>query len=125
MYATLATILHRYDVMICPTLAVPAVRADHTNMDPAFSINGKKVEPLMGWLLTYPFNMLSQCPVASVSTGFAQNGVPTGLQIVARTYDDLRVLQAAAAFEAATNWQRHRPKFRFTTSGKRGGTESK
>ncbi|MGE0649300.1 MAG: amidase [Alphaproteobacteria bacterium] len=109
MYAALAPILDHYDVMICPTLAVPAVKADHTSMDPNFSINGRKVEPLMGWLLTYQFNMLSQCPVASVPTGFASSGVPTGLQIVGRTYDDISVFRAAAAFESATNWTRHRP----------------
>ena len=104
MYEKLGPILQKYDVMICPTLAVPAVKADHTNMDPAFSINGKKVEPHFGWLLTYPFNMMSQCPAASVPTGFGANGVPTGMQIIARTYDDTRVMRAAAAFEAATRW---------------------
>ena len=109
MYQKLAPILEDYDVMICPTLAVPAVKADHTNMDPGFTINGKSVEPHMGWLLTYPFNMMNQCPVASVPTGFAKSGVPTGLQIVGRTYDDARVFRAAAAFETATNWSRHRP----------------
>ena len=67
------------------------------------------VEPHLGWLLTYPFNMTNRCPVASVPTGFARNGVPTGLQIVGRTYDDTRVFRAAAAFEAETNWSRHRP----------------
>ena len=82
MYQKLAPILERYDVMICPTLAVPAVKANHTNMDPGFTINSKPVEPHLGWLLTYPFNMMNQCPVASVPTGFARNGVPTGLQIV-------------------------------------------
>ena len=109
MYQKLAPILERYDVMICPTLAVPAVRADHTNMDSGFTINDKPVEPHLGWLLTYPFNMMNQCPVASVPTGFAGNGIPTGLQIVGRTYDDARVFRAAAAFEAATNWNQHRP----------------
>ena len=109
MYQKLAPLLRDYDVMVCPTLAVPAVAADHTNRDPAFTINDKAVEPHMGWLLTYPFNMMNQCPVASVPTGFARNGVPTGMQIVGRTYDDGRVFRAAAAFEAATNWPRHRP----------------
>ena len=114
MYEKLGPILRDYDVLICPTLAVPAVKADHTNMDPDFAINGKRVEPHLGWLLTYPFNMMNQCPVASVPTGFAANGVPTGLQIVGRTYDDTRVFRASAAFEAATQWSRHRPEL---TSG--------
>ena len=120
MYEKLGPILQKYDVMICPTLAVPAVKADHTNMDPAFSINGKKVEPHFGWLLTYPFNMMSQCPAASVPTGFGANGVPTGMQIIARTYDDTRVMRAAAAFEAATRWSRHRPTLTTDAARRRG-----
>ena len=54
--------------------------------------------------MTYPFNICSRCPVMSVPSGFARNGVPTGLQIVGRTYDDVSVFRAAAAFEAARPW---------------------
>ena len=36
--------------------------------------------------MTYPFNMLSRCPVLSVPSGHAENGVPTGIQIVGKTY---------------------------------------
>ena len=39
--------------------------------------------------MTYPFNMLSRCPVMSLPSGFAANGVPTGLQLVGRSYDDV------------------------------------
>jgi Asp-tRNA(Asn)/Glu-tRNA(Gln) amidotransferase A subunit family amidase len=35
----------------------------------------------------------------SAPSGFARNGVPTGLQIVGRPYDDVSVFRAAAAFE--------------------------
>ena len=59
----------------------------------------------MQWTLTYPFNLVSQCPVASVPSGFSSAGVPTGLQIVGRTYDELSVMTAAAAFEAAQPWR--------------------
>ena len=53
-------------------------------------INGVKVAPMIGWVMTYPFNIMSRCPVMSVPSGHAANGVPTGLQIVGRTYDDAR-----------------------------------
>ena len=43
--------------------------------------------------------MLGRCPVLSVPSGRARNGVPTGIQIVARGYDDARVFRAAAAYE--------------------------
>jgi amidase len=52
--------------------------------------------------MTTPFNMLSRCPVISLPSGFADNGVPTGLQIVAPAYRDEIAFQAAMAFEAAS-----------------------
>jgi aspartyl-tRNA(Asn)/glutamyl-tRNA(Gln) amidotransferase subunit A len=48
--------------------------------------------------------MLSRCPAITVPSGFGRTGVPTGLQIVGRTYDDVRVFRAAAAFEKAAPW---------------------
>jgi Asp-tRNA(Asn)/Glu-tRNA(Gln) amidotransferase A subunit family amidase len=109
MYKTLAPILDQYNILICPTLAVPAVKADHQNDDPDFTINGKKISAHVQWVMTYPFNLVGQCPVASIPSGFASNGVPTGLQIVGKTYDDLSVFRAAAAFEAAKPWRGQRP----------------
>jgi Asp-tRNA(Asn)/Glu-tRNA(Gln) amidotransferase A subunit family amidase len=110
MYRSLAPILDAHDVLICPALAVPSVKAEHDPADPDFKINGKPVEAYLGWNLCYPFNMVSQCPVICVPNGFApETGVPIGLQIAARSYDDLRVFRAAAAFEAARPWAGVRP----------------
>lgn len=109
MYKTLAPILDKYNILICPTLAVPAVKADHDNATTDFRINDKAVFGYIQWVMTYPFNLVSQCPVASVPSGFSTFGVPTGLQIAAKTFDDLSVFRAAAAFEAATDWHKRRP----------------
>jgi aspartyl-tRNA(Asn)/glutamyl-tRNA(Gln) amidotransferase subunit A len=57
---------------------------------------------------SYPFNM-SWNPAASVPCGFTPAGLPVGLQIVGRRFDDLGVLQAAAAFEQARPWADRRP----------------
>ena len=57
---------------------------------------------------SYPFNM-SWNPAASVPCGFTGDGLPVGLQIVGRRFDDLGVLQAAAAFEEAQPWADRRP----------------
>ena len=53
--------------------------------DQTFSIDGKPCNALINWSMTYPFNLLSRCPAATVPSGFASSGVPTGLQIVGRT----------------------------------------
>jgi hypothetical protein len=50
-------------------------------------------------LLTPLFNLASRCPVLNVPSGFADNGVPTGVQIVARTYDDVTAFRVGAALE--------------------------
>ncbi|HEX2939646.1 MAG TPA: amidase [Rhodopila sp.] len=57
---------------------------------------------------SYPFNM-SWNPAASVPCGFTDGGLPVGLQIVGKRFDDLGVLQAAAAFEAIQPWADKRP----------------
>lgn len=109
MYRKLSPILQEYQVLLCPTTAVPSVDLWHQCDDKDFKINGKKVDAMIHWCMTYPFNLLSQCPAATVPSGFASSGVPTGLQIVGRTYDDVSVFQAAKAYESANPWLGKRP----------------
>jgi Asp-tRNA(Asn)/Glu-tRNA(Gln) amidotransferase A subunit family amidase len=101
MYQALGPILEKYNVLICPTTALPAVPADFDQSKDKVLINRKPVSPFLGWVMTVPFNMMSRCPVLSVPSGRAKNGVPTGIQIVGRTYCDADVFQAAMAYEAA------------------------
>lgn len=101
MYSTLGPLLEDYDIFICPTNALAAVPADHDQSKDEVKINGKVVNPSLGWVMTTPFNMLSRCPVISVPTGHAKNRVPTGMQIVGRTYCDEDVIRAAMAYEKA------------------------
>ena len=110
IYLSLGPILEKYDVLICPTTALPAVRADFDPSVHEVRINGKKLTaaPVIAWCMTPPFNMLSRCPVLSVPTGRAKNGVPTGMQIVGRTYSDTDVFRAAMAYETAVGgWYRN------------------
>jgi hypothetical protein len=53
---------------------------------------------------TMAFNLCSRCPVFAVPSGFARNGVPTGISIVGRTYDDVGVFRAAGALERTRPW---------------------
>jgi amidase len=101
MYQTFGPLMEKYDIFLCPTNGIPAVAAEHDPWDPDFRINGVRVDPENGWVLTYQFNMLHNCPVMSVPSGRARSGVPTGVQIIGRTYDDLSVFRAARAYEAA------------------------
>ena len=63
----------------------------------------------MSWAeFSYPFNMAWN-PAASVPCGFTAEGLPVGLQIVGKRFDDLGVLQASAAFESIQPWADKRP----------------
>ncbi|MCB1430977.1 MAG: amidase, partial [Alphaproteobacteria bacterium] len=112
MYQTLGPVLATHDVFICPTNNAPSVKADHDPWDQNYTVNGKKADPEFGWVMTHQFNMLHNCPVLSLPTGHAVSGVPTGMQIVARTWDDARVFKAGLAYEEAVGgW--------YTAKGKR------
>jgi amidase len=102
MYSTLGPLLERYDALVCPTLAGKFVPADMDYQKHApFKINGKEVHPALGWAMTTCFNTMSRCPVLSVPSGRARNGVPTGIQIVGPTFTDENVFRVAMAYEAA------------------------
>jgi len=100
MYATLGPVLARCDLFVCPTTATPAVAADHAP-GAELRIAGRSVPGHRGWVMTYPFNLLGALPVLSVPVARARNGVPIGVQVIARPYDDLRVFRGAAAIERA------------------------
>ena len=94
-----------YDLLLTPTLARPAFAV---GLDNATEIAGRPV-PEWAWSpFTYPFNLTGQ-PAASVPCGFTRGGLPIGLQVVGRRFDDATVLRASAAFEAARPWAQNRP----------------
>lgn len=112
MYGFFGPLLERYDVFVCPTTTRPAIAANAKLGYESFEAEGKSMPSGLSWCMTYPFNMLSRCPVLAVPSGFGETGVPTGIQIVGKTYDDVSVFRAAAAFERASPWlhdSAHRP----------------
>jgi aspartyl-tRNA(Asn)/glutamyl-tRNA(Gln) amidotransferase subunit A len=60
---------------------------------------------------SFPFN-LTQQPAASLPCGFTRDGLPIGLQIVGRMFDDAGVLAASAAYESANPLCRRAPTLR-------------
>jgi Asp-tRNA(Asn)/Glu-tRNA(Gln) amidotransferase A subunit family amidase len=81
-----------------PTVATSLIPADFDPTRDAVIINGRNVDPHVGWLLTSLFNLLNFMPVISVPIGIGTNGVPTGMQIAAQTYDDITAATVAAAY---------------------------
>jgi len=99
------TFFERYDLLLTPTIACPPfpVGKEHPEQ-----IAGKTVGRYEWLPYTYPFNLTGQ-PAVSVPCGFTHDGLPIGLQIVGRRFDDRTVLRAAAAFERARPWENARP----------------
>lgn len=99
MYADLARVHEICDVLVVPTVATTRIAADFDYSRDDIRIAGKRVDPILGWVLTYPFNTLGRCPVLNLPVGRADNGVPVGVQIIGRPYDDACVFAAGAAVE--------------------------
>jgi aspartyl-tRNA(Asn)/glutamyl-tRNA(Gln) amidotransferase subunit A len=57
---------------------------------------------------TAPFN-LAGLPAISIPCGFTKEGLPIGLQIISRAWGDAKVLNAAYAYEQATEWHKKFP----------------
>ena len=94
-----------YDLLLTPTLPCTAFPV---GMNQPGTVNGRETAYLSWTAFTYPFNLSGQ-PAATVPCGFANDGLPAGLQIVGRLKDDALVLKAAAAFEQARPWHNVRP----------------
>jgi aspartyl-tRNA(Asn)/glutamyl-tRNA(Gln) amidotransferase subunit A len=94
----------KYDFLLTPQVATPAFEVGQvTPLDD----DGRA---WMAWSpFTYPFN-LTQQPAASVPCGFTKDGLPVGLQIVGRMFDDEGVLNASAAYELADPHYEKTPK---------------
>ncbi|MCA3574270.1 MAG: amidase, partial [Aestuariivirga sp.] len=92
-----------YDLLVTPTLPIPAFEAGK------LSPSGDSKAKWVNWTpFSYPFN-LTQQPAASVPCGFTAGGLPAGLHLVGRMFDDRTVLTVAHAYERATAWHKARP----------------
>lgn len=102
-------VFESYDLLVTPTVAVPAVdnASDGITRGPA-EINGKPVDPIIGWCLTYPFNLTGH-PAASVPAGFTEDGLPVGLQIVGQRFEEGDLLAASASYQQERPWDHAYP----------------
>ncbi len=91
-----------YDFVLSPVSPVPAFPAEW-----ASPINDPQ-RPFEHIAFTLPYNMSEQ-PAASINCGYTRAGLPIGLQIIGRRFDDLGVLQVARAFEKMRPAQRGWP----------------
>ena len=103
-YDAVRALLDEYDLIVTPTLGLRPFEKD-TQPE---SIRGEPIDPLHGWILTWPINLTGN-PTASVPAGFTDDGLPVGMQLVGRRHEDDTVFAASAAFEGVRPWTEARP----------------
>ena len=107
VYDLLQQALQKVDFIACPTVASLPVKNSTIagkTLGPS-TIDGRPVDPLIGWCLTYWTNM-SGNPAASLPTGLV-DGLPVGLQLIGKRNSDVTLLAACRAFEEARPWSEH------------------
>jgi aspartyl-tRNA(Asn)/glutamyl-tRNA(Gln) amidotransferase subunit A len=90
----------QYDALLIPTVGIPAIPmtdVDETALTPGY--------------LTRPINYLGLCAL-SLPAGFS-NGLPIGLQIVGKPFQESTVLSLGQAFESSTDFHQHHPDLSF------------
>ncbi len=102
--ARVGRVLENYDALLCPAIAVPAFAAgvDHT-VEP-FVLDGVEYDTFHDVCPAEIFNVTSRCPVLAVPAGRDPLGVPIGVQIVGRPFDDPTVFRIGAALERLRPW---------------------
>jgi aspartyl-tRNA(Asn)/glutamyl-tRNA(Gln) amidotransferase subunit A len=103
-------IFHEVDVLLTPTVPIPPpliadLREHPENLRP---------QELLMLRNTRPFNVWG-IPTISIPCGFTKDGLPIGLQLAAAPWRGIVLLQAAQAYEQATEWYKKRPELARTT----------
>ena len=98
--------LQEVDVIVAPTVPVPAppIGAEYVDVD------GKQIAvraALVG--MNRPANFTGH-PAISVPCGFTRDGLPVGLQLIGRSFDESTLLRIAFAYERAHDWRSRRPR---------------
>jgi aspartyl-tRNA(Asn)/glutamyl-tRNA(Gln) amidotransferase subunit A len=97
--------LARLDVLLAPSTAIEATPVGQNEVR-----IGNETFPVRASLIrfTRPFNLTGH-PAASVPCGFTADGLPMGLQIIGRPFDEATVLRVADAYQRLTDWHTRRP----------------
>jgi aspartyl-tRNA(Asn)/glutamyl-tRNA(Gln) amidotransferase subunit A len=98
--------LEGFDVLLAPTTPCAAPRLGEMEA----VIGGRRTDVRSALLrLTRPFSFTGH-PACSLPCGFTAEGLPIGLQLVGRAFDEATVLRVADAYQRGSDWHRRRPR---------------
>ena len=97
--------LEQADVLAMPTTGIASQK-----VAPETVINSREVAPFVSfsWLVTATFSLCS-IPSLSIPCGFTSEGLPIGLQLGGRNFDEETLLKVAYAYERSAPWHTRRP----------------
>lgn len=99
-------VFKEYDFILSPISCVEAIKnADDRNTKGPDMINGKKIEPLIGWAETFLPNFTGH-PSCSIPAGFINEAnIPFGIQAIGKKFNDGKLLALAHAYELHKPWK--------------------
>ena len=106
LYHRVRRFMDRYEFLLLPVSQVTPFDANQRYVT---RINDQPLATYLDWMKSCYQISVTELPAVSVPCGFTDEGLPVGLQIVGRPFDDLGVLQLAYAFEQATGVSNQRP----------------
>lgn len=110
LFRAVQGLFETYDFLVSPTLTRTALPADFDGASSLVEIDGRIVGPTQPELtaFVYPFNLTGH-PALSIPSGWAQDGLPTSVQIVGPRHSDGDILRLGALLEQARPWAARRP----------------
>lgn len=99
----------KVDCIVCPTSPVPGFKIGERAKNP--------LEMYLSDIYTIPAN-LAGIPGISLPCGFSKEGLPIGMQILGRHFEEEKLLQIAYAFERETDFHRKKPILKFSPTQK-------
>ncbi|RYF57122.1 MAG: amidase, partial [Comamonadaceae bacterium] len=109
LYSTIGALFDTYDAVLTPAVATRGFRAGDDYVGHGITIADQELDFYLEAIPAITFNILSSCPVLTIPTGFADNGVPTGTQIVTAPYRDHTAFALGLALESALDYTSSHP----------------
>jgi aspartyl-tRNA(Asn)/glutamyl-tRNA(Gln) amidotransferase subunit A len=94
-------VFKKVDALLCPTSPIPPFRLGEKSADP--------LAMYLADVYTVPCN-LAGLPGLSLPCGFTSNGLPVGLQLLGKPFDEATLLRVARAYEREHDWCLRRPR---------------
>ena len=101
MQTQLDRALEGFDALVLPTMGATGLAAGEDYVERPLMVEGRALEHFSDASLTPIFNVCSTHPVVALPSGWATNGVPTGVQVVTAHFADDTALRVASMIEAA------------------------